>query len=159
VAKLGYEGDELVVRLSWLEKLGAFRGDVRVPRSSVRDVRATDQPWSELRGIRAPGTGWPGVIALGTRRGSGVRDFSAVYGKRPAAVVELEGAEFDRLVVSVHDVAEVTALRRRPDPGPPGRWPGERGPVPAGRHPGGDVRPCAAAGGRADDGNDKGGEP
>jgi hypothetical protein len=111
VAQIRYEGDELVVRLSRLEKLGALRGDVRVPRSSVREVRASERPWSELRGIRAPGTGWPGVIALGTRRGEGVRDFSAVYGKRPAAVVELEGAEFDRLVVSVRDAAEVMALR------------------------------------------------
>jgi hypothetical protein len=111
MAQIRYEGDELVVRLSWLERLGALRGDVRVPRSTVGDVRATDQPWSELRGIRAPGKGWPGVISLGTRRGSGIRDFAAVYGKRPAVVVELDGAEFDRLVVSVHDPAEVTALR------------------------------------------------
>jgi hypothetical protein len=112
VARIRYDGDELVVRLGWLEKLGAFRGDVRVPRSSVREVRATERAWSELRGIRAPGTGWPGVIALGTRRGSGIREFAAVYGNRPAVVVELEGAEFDRLVVSVGDAAEVTALQR-----------------------------------------------
>jgi hypothetical protein len=111
VARIGYEGDELVVRLSWLEKLGALRGDVRVPRSSVRVVRATDQAWSELRGVRAPGTGWPGVIALGTRRG-GIRDFSAVYGHRPAVVVELQGAEFERLVVSVRDADEVRTLQR-----------------------------------------------
>jgi hypothetical protein len=51
------------------------------------------------------------VISLGTRRGGGIRDFAAVYGNRPAVVVELEGAEFDRLVVSVHDPAEVTALQ------------------------------------------------
>ena len=111
MARVRYEGDELVVHLGWLEKLGAFRGDVRVPRSSVRDVRATDRPWSELRGIRAPGTGFPGLIALGTRRGDGNRDFTAVYRDRPAVVIELEGAEFDRLVISVHDGAEVTALR------------------------------------------------
>ena len=111
MARIGYDGDELVVHLGWLEKLGAFRGDVRVPRSSIRDVRASDRPWSELRGMRAPGTGFPGVISLGTRRGGGIRDFAAVYGNRPAVMVELEGAEFDRLVVSVHDPAEVTALQ------------------------------------------------
>ena len=111
MARIGYEGDELVLRRGWLEKLGAFRGDVRVPRSSIRDVRASDRPWSELRGMRAPGTGFPGVISLGTRRGGGIRDFAAVYGNRPAVMVELEGAEFDRLVVSVHDPAEVTALQ------------------------------------------------
>jgi hypothetical protein len=111
VATLRYDGDELVLHLAWLEKLGAFRGDVRVPRSSIREVRASDRPWSELRGMRAPGTGIPGVISLGTRRGGGIRDFVAVYGNRPAVVAELEGAEFDRLVVSVHDTADVAALQ------------------------------------------------
>lgn len=108
------EGDQLVLRLSWLEKLAGFRDDVRVPRPAVREVRYAPDAWSELRGIRAPGTGWPGVIAVGTRRGSGVKDFAVVHGKRPAVVVELDGAEYDRLVVTADDAdAEATELRRR----------------------------------------------
>lgn len=103
MAKLVLEGDDLVVRLSPLEKLGALRGDVRVPLATVRTVRASDDPWSELRGIRAPGTGLPGVISLCTRRGPGIRDFAAVYQKGPAVVVEMEGADFNRLVVSCAD--------------------------------------------------------
>lgn len=77
-----------------------MRGDIRVPRSSVRVVRWVRDPWSELRGVRAPGTGFPGVIAVGTRRGGGIRDFAAVHGKRPAVVVELDGADYDRFVVT-----------------------------------------------------------
>src|SRR5688572_15303743 len=80
VAKLIMEQQDLVVRLSLLEKVGAFRrGDVRVPKSSVRDVRVTVRPFAELRGFRAPGTGVPGLIALGTWRQRGRRDFAAVY--------------------------------------------------------------------------------
>ena len=110
MATLQIERDELVLRLSSMEKLGAFRGDIRVPVSSVREVRTTENPWKELRGIRAPGTGFPWVISLCTRRGGFGKDFAAVYGKRPAVVVELEGAPFQRLVVTDDD-AEATRVR------------------------------------------------
>jgi hypothetical protein len=103
VADLTVDGGDLVVRLSSLEKLGAFRGDVRIPLSAVRTVRVSDEPWAELRGIRAPGTGIRGVISLCTRRGRGVRDFAAVYRRQPAVVVECSGAVFDRLVISCAD--------------------------------------------------------
>ncbi|HUZ22043.1 MAG TPA: hypothetical protein VMU75_15905 [Acidimicrobiales bacterium] len=99
-------GSDLVVRLSPLEKLGAFRlGDVRVPLSSIAAARAVDDPWSELRGIRSPGTGLPGVIALGTRRGGFGKDFAAVYGKRPGVVIELDGADWGRIVLTTDDPA------------------------------------------------------
>jgi hypothetical protein len=107
VAKLRVHGDELVVGLSPLEKLGAFRGDVHVPLAAVRSARVSARPWSELRGIRAPGTGFPGIISLCTRRGSGVVDFAAVYRGGPAVVVDLEGAHFDRIVVTCEDADNV----------------------------------------------------
>jgi hypothetical protein len=100
VGQFHVEGADLVLQLSALEKLAGFRGDIRVPVSTVRQVRWVADPWPELRGIRAPGTGWPGVIAVGTRRGTGIKDFSVVHGRGPAIVVELEGAEFDRLVMT-----------------------------------------------------------
>ncbi len=112
MGRVNVEGDELVLNLSGLEKLEGFHGNIRVPVSSVRDVRSTDDPWSELRGIRAPGTGVPGVIAVGTRLGRGSRDFAAVHGKGPAVVVELEGADYGRLVVTEED-AETAAVDLR----------------------------------------------
>jgi len=109
VAKLQVEGDELVVTMHSAEELGAVHGPVRVPLSAVSAVRVVDDPWAELRGLRAPGTGIPGVIALGTRRGGFGKDFAAVYHHRPAVVVDLTGAEFSRLVVTADDAAEVAA--------------------------------------------------
>jgi len=107
MATLVREGDDIVVRLNDLEKAGAMRGDVRVPAASVRGVRVTLTPFRELRGLRAPGTGFPGVIALGTWRWRGGKDFAAVYRGGPAVVVDLAGAEFARLLVSEHDAARV----------------------------------------------------
>ena len=105
VAELQVDGDSLVLRLRALEKAEGMHGEIRVPLSTVRAVRAVDDAWPELRGIRAPGTGVPHVIAVGTRRGNFGRDFAAVHGKGPAVVVELEGATYGRLVVTADDAA------------------------------------------------------
>lgn len=51
------------------------------PLTAVRSVRAAGRAYSELRGIRAPGTGLPGAIALGTWRYRGGPDLVAVCGR------------------------------------------------------------------------------
>src|ERR1700722_5884801 len=108
-----------------LEKAEGVHGDIRVPLPAVTTVRAVDDAWPELRGIRAPGTGLPGVIAVGTRRGSFGKDFAAVHGRGPAVVVELEGAAYARLIVTPPDADSVAAEIRSHlmpslrDPAPP----------------------------------------
>ncbi len=102
-----------MLNLSGMEKLEGFHGDIRVPVSTLRDVRWTNDPWSEVRGIRAPGTGIPGVIAVGTRRGRTIKDFAAIHGKGPAVVVELESAEYGRLVVTEEDAESAAADLKR----------------------------------------------
>jgi hypothetical protein len=112
MASLIVEGGDLVVKMSDLEKVEAVHVDIHVALAAVRVVRAVDDAWPELRGIRAPGTGIPGVIAVGTRRGSFGKDFAAVHGRGPAVVVDLEGAAYARLVVTTPD-AESTAAAIR----------------------------------------------
>jgi hypothetical protein len=107
MARLEIEGASLVLRLSLLERLGALSGQPRVPLAAIREVRVTAKPWKELKGIRAPGTGWPGTIALGTWRHDGVKDFCAVYRKRPGVVVALDGTKYARFVVSAADPTSV----------------------------------------------------
>jgi hypothetical protein len=102
MATLSIDGDDLVVRLGPWEKLGAASGDIRVPRRAIKQVRVTDQPFAEIRGWRV-GTGLPGVVALGTWRTRGARDFVAVYRRQRGVVVELEGAPFERFVLTAPD--------------------------------------------------------
>ncbi len=110
MARLLLGGDDLRVLLSGLERLGAFvHGYVSVPLAAIRLVRVSDDPWAELRGMRSPGTGLRRRIALGTWRHSLGRDFVAVYGKRPAVVIEVAGDHFARLVVSSRDAERVAA--------------------------------------------------
>jgi hypothetical protein len=104
VARFETEGNDLSLRLSCVEKLEAVHGDVTVRLASVDSV--------ELRGIRAPGTGIPNVGAVGTLRGRFGRDFVVAHGKGPAVVVELEGADYHRLIVTCPDPDGVAATIR-----------------------------------------------
>lgn len=109
MATLRREGDEVVLKLNDLEKAGALHGDVRVAGAAVREARVSTTPFRDLRGIRAPGTGVPGAVALGTWRYRGGKDFAVLYRGGPAVIVELDGVEFRRLLVSAHDAADVAA--------------------------------------------------
>jgi hypothetical protein len=120
MAALAVDGGDLVVRLTPLEKLGTFRGNVRVPLSAVRAARVDPEPWRSLLSLRrvriSPGAGIPGVLTLGTCGFGSDRAFAAVYGRRPAVRVDLDtsGSHFSQLLVTVADpeatAAAITAV-------------------------------------------------
>jgi hypothetical protein len=113
MARLIVDGPDLVVGLSWLEKLGALHRNVRVPLRTVRAAQAEPRPWYALRGVRMVGTGLPGVMYLGTRYYKGVWDFTAIEPGRPAIRVELsQEAPFGQLIVSVRDADTTLAAIR-----------------------------------------------
>ena len=103
----------LTVKLSFLERLLACRrAHVVVPRGCVLRSFSVDELWPLLRGLRWPGLGLPGAVALGTWRWrtatcSG-RDFVAVRGRGPGVVVDLTGHEFDRLLLSIDEPGDLT---------------------------------------------------
>jgi hypothetical protein len=110
VAELTVEGDRLRLHLSLTERiLGLVGGDITVPLAAVTAARVVRPARAGIRGIRAPGTGLPGAIALGHWRSRGAHDFVAAYGSHAGVVVELAGRRFDRLVVSVDDPEAVVA--------------------------------------------------
>jgi hypothetical protein len=110
MAWLDVAGDEVVLRLSLLERLGGYvRGDGRIPLTAIRDVRVVDDPWRELRGLRSPGIDWPRKVAVGTWRFPGGKDYVALRGRGPGVVLELQGFEFSRVLVSAREPQEVAA--------------------------------------------------
>jgi len=98
--------DSLTLQLSFLEKLGAFHASLTAPQSSLKNTFIVENPWKGknlLRGVRAPGTGIPFVILLGTLRGKNYKDFAAVVGRGAVKVYEFENQPFERWIVSIHE--------------------------------------------------------
>jgi hypothetical protein len=110
VALLIPQGDYLQVSLSGKEELGALKRSFAIPLNQVVNIARVGDLWVHLRGIRAPGTGFPGVIMLGTTRYQGKKDFNAVYKHKPGYVVTLNDSEFTRILIT--ECAGQTALEQ-----------------------------------------------
>jgi hypothetical protein len=90
------------VDIRGLHKLFAFKGRLELPASAVRRLDAK-QAWHLWKGLRAPGTHLPGVIAAGTFYKDGERHFWDVRNAGRAIEIELEGQRYQRLFVEVAD--------------------------------------------------------
>jgi hypothetical protein len=110
MAEVHVRGDRLVLELRLMERIfGVARREIAVPLAAVTSARVARPARDGIRGIRSPGTGFPGVVALGHWRGRGRHDFVAVYGNHEGVVIDLVGERFDRLVVSADDPEAVVA--------------------------------------------------
>ncbi len=108
MADLRVELNDVVVHLSVPESVVACRRALRVPVSQVRMVHVEDDP---LRGISVvfPGLCWPGSFAVGTYKRDRRREFAAVHAGCAAVVLDIEGGDWDRVLVSVPGAVEVAA--------------------------------------------------
>ncbi len=94
------DGAELVLRLTALEKVEAVHGELRMLASVVRAVDVIDDAPAAVHGWRSPGTGIPGLLAVGTYRQAGRKTFAVVHmNTRRGVRVRLEGADYDELIV------------------------------------------------------------
>ncbi|WP_022886867.1 hypothetical protein [Glaciibacter superstes] len=101
MASLRVHPDRLEVHLTPAERTLALRRDsIIVQRENIRSATITDDPWIWFRGIRAPGTLVPLVVAIGTWKFHGGKDFLAVKSKRQAVVIDLVDEEFARLILT-----------------------------------------------------------
>jgi hypothetical protein len=113
MAKLLLEGNDLVLKLSFWEKIGALHSSPRTSLVSVDKVEFSEELWSSkiLRGVRAPGTGIPYVVLLGTMRGKGYRDFVALKRREKGVILTLNSEPFARWIFTLkQDRSEVEAL-------------------------------------------------
>jgi hypothetical protein len=107
---LTVKGPNLVVGLSSWEKVKAVHGNVSVPVTAVRSVVTEPDPWPYVRGVKVAGTGIHGVAAYGVRHYKDGREFVAVEGTAPAVRIELDGARYASLLVTVPDTENMVAV-------------------------------------------------
>jgi hypothetical protein len=108
MAELTVDTREVVVRLSALEALAVWRRGVSVPIECLTMVRVEESPLDFVTPFRL-GASWPGSFALGSRRREGRREFVAVRARQPAVVLDAQGCNWDRVVVSHRDAVELAA--------------------------------------------------
>ena len=114
MAHLLIHGEKVRLSLSPLEILGAFHLSPEVALCDVESIEIVENPWTRdvLKGFRAPGTGIPFVIMLGTMRYSKGKDLVAIYRRKPAAIITFKSGEFKRWIFEIKDLAEVEQLRK-----------------------------------------------
>jgi hypothetical protein len=102
LAKVIESEDKLTLQLSFWEKVGALHNNLIVDKSSMIEKVVVENPWqaSVLKGIRAPGTGFPYLILLGTMRYRGGKDFTAIYKRRPVEIYTFKAGPFKRWIVT-----------------------------------------------------------
>jgi hypothetical protein len=110
VAEVRLEGAEIVVALTAFEKVEAVHGEVRLPFTALRDAEVLDDAIHAVHGLRAPGTGVPGVVAVGTFRDGAKKLFAVVHHNTPRGVqLRFEGGDFDEVIVGCDSPEEVVA--------------------------------------------------
>jgi hypothetical protein len=114
MAHVVVDGEKVRLRLSVLEILGAFHRSPEIDLSEVESIEIEETPWVRevLKGVRAPGTGIPFVIMLGTMRYRGGKDFVAIYRRKPAAIINFRSGEFKRWIFEIKDMSEIEALKK-----------------------------------------------
>ena len=111
MAHLAEDVHGLRIELSGREQFFGLKRSFEIPWLQVLNIAQVPDLWVHLRGIRAPGTGFPGVIMLGTTRYRGHKDFNAVYGHKPGVVISLIGNPFTRVLLTRE---EKLSLPQRP---------------------------------------------
>ncbi len=102
MARVLDDGVNLTLQLSFWEKIGGLKKGSVIPKTQLVSKTISNNPWSKevLKGVRAPGTGIPYVILLGTMRYKGGRDFTAIYKRRPVAIYEFIDASYRRWIIT-----------------------------------------------------------
>ena len=103
MAKVKVVGDELILELSFWERVGALHSSLRVSKSAVTRIEFIENLWSNevLRGMRAPGTGFPYVVLLGSMRGRKYCDFTAIKGRGAGVVITFSKGPFERWIFTL----------------------------------------------------------
>ncbi|MEG0589835.1 MAG: hypothetical protein RR488_08240 [Aurantimicrobium sp.] len=110
MSNITIESGSLKVRLTFWEKVSSLSGNISIPMSHVRGATVDPTFLRDGLGLRAGGTGFPGLIAEGHFRKNGDRLFALWRKGEQVVVVELEGQKWDRLVLGCSHADSLSQL-------------------------------------------------
>ncbi|WP_067536629.1 hypothetical protein [Nocardia crassostreae] len=109
MVELEVEGTTVTVHVTGAHRVLALREHVSFDLAQVSKIEEAPvdlrPPW-----LRAPGAFFPGVIAAGTFRGKGRKEFWDTLFQGQAVQIDVIGSEFTRLVVDVDDPDRVIRM-------------------------------------------------
>ena len=102
MATLTKSDGKIHLNFTFLEVLGAFHSSLSAPEAWIESITYSDRPWSAevMAGVRAPGTGVPFLIMLGTIRRLKSKSMCAVYKRRPVTIVTFNEGPYKTWVVT-----------------------------------------------------------
>jgi hypothetical protein len=104
VAELLVDGDELVLRLTGMEKLESVHGDLRAPLASLRSIEVIEDAHEPADHGFKVGERLPGVSEVAKIYTGGSRLFAAVHHDTPRGLlVTFNGTAYDAWVVGCAD--------------------------------------------------------
>ncbi len=102
MAHVNFDGLNLRITLSPMERAATFRSEVVVPRAALADVRTAANIWDEMQhGIAPLGVGYKGMVFIGIALTPRRRDFCILGKPGPGIVIALRNGEFDQILLSL----------------------------------------------------------
>ncbi len=106
MTRIEIDAETLLVRVQGLDKLWAFKSELRIPLAHISGVaRAAEQARKKSLSIRAPGTHVPGLITAGTYHTPEGKAFWDVRTADHAIAITLRDDRYVKLVIDVNDPA------------------------------------------------------
>lgn len=107
MAKVTVDKNSLKISLTLFEKIRALSPSLHFDLKNVRGATDDSSFIKDGLGIRAPGTGFPGLIAQGTFYKKGDRVFALWHKGQQVVVVELQNSFYDRLAIGCNDAKQL----------------------------------------------------
>jgi hypothetical protein len=103
MAILIVDGDEIRLKLSPLEQLGAFWPTPTASIGQVESLEFREDMWTTetMQGVRAPGTGFPFVVMIGVMRRLKTKDFCVIKRRKPGVIITFSSGPFQRWIYTL----------------------------------------------------------
>jgi len=103
MVELTFDSQVMVLSIKGWHRLWAFKSELRIPLSHVKQARKNNDEITSAKGWKSPGTYIPGIIIAGTYRSHGKKVFWDVVHKENAIIIDLQDDDYQQIVVEVEN--------------------------------------------------------